>query len=588
MGTQARFNRPMGLASDAAGNVYVADMGNATIRKISSTGVVSTLAGSPGLFGVVDGSGPAARFRSLVGIVSDAGGTLWVTDFNRVRKVTPAGVVTTLVDTGDVLSGLARDAGGNLYASAKQGKSVLKITTTPEGVGSFGDIGVVVPDNRDSYSGIAVDAQGNIYVTSSTTHTVRKLTPAGVVSTFAGTANSRGSSTTIGAAVAQLSSPSGVVIDAQGNVVVTDESDYVRTISPAGMLVSVLQMPPAADVSGNGGLGVTVDSTNRLVVVIGDALYTPSVHPMLAEYAGHNSRAGFGFSSKRIKALRANATGGVYFIEPEEFPNWQLRSASADGVVTNVGTRFSGFTGNEEVAVISPSGEVYSTERVMFGLFPRIETGGSVKKLSSDGTRSTVWSSSTLVPLGIQFDSTGNLHLQYRPVRNGASGPPSAQSSIARIDGSNAVVGQISVSSQGNGTDWPGLTFAIDPAGGYFVSDSLTVSKVTATGQLTLLAGSVDAPGAVDGIGSTARFNGIASLAVDSAGNVLVADQLNHAIRKITPSGVVTTVVGQLGKVGGSVGALPGTLELPDKVVLDAKGVLYIGAKDALLRVQFP
>ena len=583
MGTQSRFNAPQGLASDAAGNVYVADRGNATIRKISSTGAVSTLAGSPGLTGQVDGTGAAARFTAPVGIVSDAGGTLWVTDGNRVRKVTPAGVVTTLVDTGSALTGLARDANGQLYASAGYGTRVLKITTTPDGVGGFDDIGVAVPGSR--YYGIAVDAQGNIYGTSSSTHTVRKITPTGVVSTFAGTASSLGASTTIGAAVTQLSSPSGVAIDAQGNVVVTDASDYVRTINPAGMLVSVLQMPPKGGSLSFGLDGVTVDSNGRPVVVWRDALYTPGVNPMLAEYAGHNARS---VSTPLIKALGANAAGGIYFVEQEQYPNGQLRSASADGVVANISTLN---LANFPTVAVSPNGDVYLANTFYEnGFLSRTEKGGSVEKLASNGTRSTVWTSGSQVPLSIQFDGSGNLHLQYRPISPNGSGafPAVTQYTIAKIDGSNAILTSVTVPTQGSGADLTGLTFAIDPAGGYFVGDNHAVFKVSAGGQLTLLAGSVNTPAAADGTGSAARFNGIASLAVDGAGNVLVADKQNHAIRKITPSGVVTSVVGQLGKVGGSVGALPGTLWLPTKVAVDAKGVQYVGVNDALLRVQLP
>ena len=586
IGTLARFSAPQGLASDAAGNVYAADKGNATIRKISSTGAVSTLAGSPGLTGQVDGTGAAARFTAPEGIVSDAGGTLWVTDGNRVRKVTPSGIVTTLVDTGGALSGLARDATGQLYASAAGGTSVLKITTTPEGISTFVDIGVVVPGRGVSSSGTAVDAQGNIYVTSSSTHSVRKITPAGAISTFAGLTNGLGASTTIGAAVAQMSSPSGIAIDAQGNVVVTDASDYVRTINPAGLLVSVLQMPPKGGVLSFGLDGITVDSSGRPMVVSKNAIYTPGASPVLAEFAGHNSLRDY--STPFIAGFGANATGGIYFIEKDQAPNGQLRSASAEGVVATIGPRNLQYA---SVFAVSPSGDVYSAFTFYEnGFLTRTEKGGAVEKLASNGTRTVVWTSASQVPLNIQLDGTGDLHLQYRPVRScfSCSAPPPAPYTIAKIDGSNAVLSTVAAYSQGGAAYFKGLPFAIDPAGGYFVGDSHAVFKVSATGQVTLVAGSVNASGAADGTGSAARFNDIASLAVDGAGNVLVADQKNHAIRKITPSGVVTTVVGQFGKVGGSVGTLPGTLELPDKVMLDAKGVLYIGAKDALLRVQFP
>ena len=100
-GSAARFSYPSAVAVDSTGNLYVADWGNSTIRKITSAGVVSTIAGSPGVVGWADGTGSAARFRFPTGIAVDASGNVYVADFgnNMIRKITAAGEVTTLAGT---------------------------------------------------------------------------------------------------------------------------------------------------------------------------------------------------------------------------------------------------------------------------------------------------------------------------------------------------------------------------------------------------------------------------------------------------------------------------------------------------------
>jgi sugar lactone lactonase YvrE len=186
-GAAASFRFPHGVAIDAVGNVYVADRNNYKIRKITPMGEVSTLAGS-GSLGNADGLGTAASFNYPTGIAIDATGNLYVADSenHKIRKITPAGVVSTLAGSG--LPGNTNGTGTSASFKAPLG--------------------------------VTVDAAGNVYVADSQNHKIRKITPAGVVSTFAG---SGGAGSTDGAgSVASFNLPAGVAVDASGNVFVAD------------------------------------------------------------------------------------------------------------------------------------------------------------------------------------------------------------------------------------------------------------------------------------------------------------------------------------------------------------------------------
>jgi len=197
-GASAQFNFPLGVAVDAGGNVYVADASNDEVRKITATGLVSTLAGSPGQAGSSDGQGTAAKFNQPAGIAVDANGNLYVADYNNstIRKITPGGYVTTFAGTAG--------AGG-----------------TANGQGSAA--GFMTP------FGIAVDNSGTLYVADTNNQLIRKITSGGLVSTLAGSSNT-GSSDGAGAN-ASFYYPEGIAVDNAGDVYVGDSSnDTIRLI----------------------------------------------------------------------------------------------------------------------------------------------------------------------------------------------------------------------------------------------------------------------------------------------------------------------------------------------------------------------
>jgi large repetitive protein len=247
--SEARFSFPRNGVMDNAGNLFITDSSNHTIRKITPAGIVTTLAGIPGVTGKTDGTGSEARFYYPCGIVSDGGGTFYVADAQNctIRKVTPAGVVTTFVGSAG-LSGKA------------------------DGTGSAARFNFP--------TGIALDSMGNLFVMDEGNNTIRKVTPAGVVTTIAGSPWISSSDTGVGSAdgtgtTARFNNPYGVAIDHMNNLFVTDYfNDTIRKVTPAAVVTTIAG---AAGVTGSTDgtgstarfyqpIGVTVDAAGTLYV----------------------------------------------------------------------------------------------------------------------------------------------------------------------------------------------------------------------------------------------------------------------------------------------------------------------------------
>jgi len=285
VGTLASFYNPVAVATDVAGNVYVADSENNVIRKVTSTGVVTTLAGS-GTAAYADGTGTAASFNWPNGIAVDLSGNVYVGDTgnNLIRKITPAGVVTTLAGsvgggyadgTGTAALfiwpfGLDVDASGNVYVADNQNYLIRKIT--PAGVvttlagsllnGNTNGTGIAASFNNPS--DVAVDASGNIYVADTGNNLIRKITSAGVVTTLAGSGdynNLNGTGT-----AASFNTPFGVAVDALGNVYVADAANnLIRKITPAGVVTT----PVGTGFYGNtNGVGTSASFNNPTGIAV--------------------------------------------------------------------------------------------------------------------------------------------------------------------------------------------------------------------------------------------------------------------------------------------------------------------------------
>ena len=295
----AGFAAPTGGALDGDGNLYVTDSNNHTIRKVTPAGVVTTLAGTAGSYGSTDGTGADARFQNPYGVAVDGDGNLYVTERENhtIRKVTPAGVVTTFAGSAGSYGstdgtgaaarfwqprGVAVDGDGNVYVADTANHTIRKITpagvvTTLAGTaGSYGSTdGTGAAASFNSPWGMAVDGDGNLFVADTSNHAIRKVTPAGEVTTLAGSAGSSGSADGTGAA-ASFSQPAGVAVDGDGNLFVTDASNRtIRKVTPAGEVTTLAgSAGSSGSVNGIGPAarfsfptGVVVDGDGNLYVI---------------------------------------------------------------------------------------------------------------------------------------------------------------------------------------------------------------------------------------------------------------------------------------------------------------------------------
>ena len=372
-GADARFYYPYGVSVDTAGNIFVADAINNTIRKVTSSGVVTTLAGTARSFGSTDATGSAARFYQPFGVSVDTAGNVFVADYynHTIRKVTSAGVVTTLAGTAGseggtnatgsnarfaTPSGVSVDTAGNVFVADRGNHTIRKVTsagvvTTLAGTaglaGSTDATGSAARFNRPS--GVSVDTAGNVFVTDYSSNIIRKVTSAGVVTTEAGLAGNTGSNNGLGSA-ARFKNPFGVSVDAAGNVFVGDVLNYTirntitsgpatvtlsnlthtyngtaktpsTTVSPSGLTIQLTYTGTAASLSAPVSVGayvVTASVVNDFyfgttsgVVTISQASQTITFASIPTKFAGSGAFVVAPSSTSNLTVALTSSNAGV-------------------------------------------------------------------------------------------------------------------------------------------------------------------------------------------------------------------------------------------------------------------------------------
>ncbi len=434
IGTEARFYYPSGIAIDSSDNLFVADTSNHTIRKITPSGVVTTLSGAAGTSGSADGTGPAARFNQPWGMTIDGSDNLYVTDVGNytIRKITPTGFVTIL-------------AGAAGFRGNRNGTGHRAWFHTPRG--------------------ITIDQSGDLFVVEEHIHLVRKITSVGVVTTFAGQADVSGNTDGTGTS-ATFFRPRGITIDDAGNLFVTDSNNYsIRKITPAAVVTTF---------AGQAGVGEGwIDGT------------------------GSNAR----FSS--TNGIVMDSSGNLIVADTY---NKSLRSINSLGVVTTLTGPYKLYNGTGSAArFVGPTSLALDSNKNVFVADPGNHT---IRKIT---------------PAGVVTTFAGQV---------GITGNTDATGIAARFKQPYGI--------------------AIDRSNNLFVTDSgsHTIRKITPAGVVTTFAGKSDTLGSDDGTGEAARFNSPQGITIDAQNNLYIGDTNNFTIRKITPTGVVTTVAGNPGNYG--------------------------------------
>lgn len=560
-GIAARFSNPSSVATDGDGNVYVADYLNHTVRKINEDGDVTTIAGKPGVPGSANGNGAAARFNHPAGVVVDRFGDVFVSDsYNHViRKIKPNGDVTTFagkpgvsgsvngIGTGARFKfprGLTVDADFNFYVADSGNHTIRKMSVDGDVYTLAGSAGK--PGSTDatgslarfsSPTGVDVDGANNVFVADRGNHTIRKISGTGVVTTFAGKAKSMGSINGKGAA-ARFTNPSTVSLDAGGNMFVGESND-VRRVSKAGTVTTFAGTAiKSGSIDGTG-------SAARFGVIYGVATgLNGSIY--VADTFNDTIRR---ISSSKVVTTTAGEASARGAIDDNDT---DARFYSPKGVTESAGVFYVADTENHTIRRISAGGAV-TTIAGLAGNFGFEDGTGEAARFRN--------------PTGIVADSGGNIYVA-----------DFGNHTIRKITSAGVVTtvaGSAGIAGSADGTGGAALfnhpkSITIGTGGDLFVADydNHTIRQVTTAGVVTTLVGTALSSGYTDDTGAAARFFGPSGVSADASGNIYVADKFNNAIRKVSPAGVVTTVLDDAGD------AL--ALQAPLSVAVDSTNALFI------------
>lgn len=578
--TAANINFPTGLAADSFGDVYFVDLFDNRVRRIDASGTINTVAGN-GIAGFSGDGGPATKasisFSDFAAVAVDGAGNLFIADSDnsRIRKVDSHGVITTIAGTGTSgfsgdggpavnaqlggFCGIATDAKGNIYISDCGNGRIRRIdpngiisTFAGTGLGdSSGNEGPAV-SAAVSPDGISLDSEGNLYVAETDFDDVRKIDTQGIIHAFAGQANFIQGS--FGgddgpATAAQLNRPDDVALDSAGTAYIADSSNYrIRKVDTAN-IITTFAGKGAANFSGDGASPTTAlldspmgiatgptgtffisDTSNSRIRQVSSGVINTIVAIQLQPLGGGTT---LGFKPAGLSFDSAGVPGQSALDEPGVLLFADNFSGSVNGYSTATGE----YIGTLPLSLLSlPPTDVAITAN---GIFGAIAEFGCVVQLFPAST----------VVAGVC----------YTPGTHGYSG-----------DGYPAT---------GAGLSYP-WSLAVDDAGNFFIADTFNnrIRKVDTNGIITTIAGDGSAEYKGDGgLATSASLNAPQGVRVYQ-GELFIADTGNNAVRQVDGTGVITTVAGNgtAGYSGDGGRAVNAMLNGPVAVALDSNGNLFI------------
>jgi len=562
--TQAQFNNPNGVAVDFKGNIFVADTGNSLIRIITPDGNINVYAGNV-LYGEPTsgwtgdgGAAVGAQLNLPVGIAVDAAGNLYIADSanNTIREVNTNGIINTIAGLGPTAPGFSGDTGAavaanlygpldvavdsnnNVYIADTNNANVRMITassgiiTTVAGAtaivsnvptlhfGYSGDGGPATSAYLAGPAGVAIDSSGNLYIATYADNRIRKVTK-GVITTFAGNSGYGFAGDGGPALSAQLSAPRGICVDGSGNVYLADRwNNRIRKIS--GGNISTIAGNGQGNFGGDWGsatsaqlsgpAGVVVDNAGNVYIsdFLNNRVRMVSSNGTISTYAG-NGNSGFGGDGGAATSAQLSQPAGL--------------------AVDAAGNLYIADSNNSVVRKVTPSGVISTVAG----------TGGK-QGFSGDGGPAT--SAKLMAPFALALDSAGNLYIAdfFGWIRE-----VNASTGVISTIAGNGTVGYA-----GDGGPAASAVFynpvgiAVDIFGNIFVADSNNGAvREISKGTINTIAGNGTLGYTGDGgLASFAEFSQLTGIAVDAQGNVYVADSGNNAVRLFPPNGLVSTIAG--------------------------------------------